>query len=184
MPTKTAPVPEVDVPMGVPSRLGRVIAVVVALAIILFWIWIFTGGPKKVNADRLDDRAYVERTHERCRDLRADLAELPGAGDFTSATQRADVLDEANVLVEQMVDDIEADAPASGGDAEVLEGWFGDWRRYLRDREDYAARLRQDPDAKFLVTENPDLKDSVDKTIEVFADVNDMPDCATPGDVG
>lgn len=183
MPTRTALTPEVDVPMGVSTKLGRYLAVVVALAIILFWIWIFTGGPRKANADRLEDRAYVERTHERCQVLRDDLGTLPGAGDFTSAEQRADVLDEANVMVSSFLDEIEADAP-TGSDREVLDGWFADWRTYLADREDFAERLREDPDAKLLVTENTRLNDSVDKTIEVFADVNDMPDCATPGDVG
>jgi len=99
--------------------------------------------------------------------------------------ERADLLDRATVMVTEMVDDIEADAPASGDDAVSLRGWFSDWRTYLADRDAYADRLRVDPDAKFLVSENGEFEDSVDKTIEVFAeDANDIDACATPGDVG
>ncbi|HEX2576185.1 MAG TPA: hypothetical protein VHK88_07530 [Aquihabitans sp.] len=184
MPTTSAPAPEVDEPLALPSRVGRTLAVIAALAMILFWIWIFAGGPRKANADRLDDRAYVERTEQRCQRLLTDLDELPAAGEATSAAERADVLDRANVLVAAMVDDIQADAPTTGDDGESLRGWFADWRAYVADREAYAERLRADPDARLLVTENPELKDSVDRTIKIFADVNDMPDCATPGDVG
>lgn len=184
MPTRTAPVPEVDEPLGLPSKLARGLGVVVALALILFWIWIFAGGPKKANPDRLDDRAYVERTSERCGRLLDDLERLTPASESATNVERAQVVGAANALVAEMVDDIQGDAPTTGADAEVLRGWFRDWHTYLDDREDYAGRLRRDPDAQFLVTENEEFHDSVDKTIEVFADVNDMPDCATPGDVG
>ncbi|QXC61931.1 hypothetical protein KSP35_03665 [Aquihabitans sp. G128] len=184
MPIKTAPEPEVDQPMGMYWKLWRAVAVVAALAIAVFWIWIFAGGPKKVNPDRLDDRAYVSRAEDRCQQLLTDLDALTPASEAKTATERADVLDQANGLVRAMVDDIEAGAPTTGDDGKSLRLWFTDWHRYLGDRDDYAQALRTDPDAKFLLTENEELRDSVDKTIEVFADVNDMPDCATPGDVG
>ncbi len=162
---------------------NRVIVVVVVLVMVGFWAWIFAGGPKKLNPDRLQDRAFVERTERRCQTLRTDLAALPNAADITSADERADVLDDANVLVTDMVDAIEADAPTTGDAGKSVAGWIEDWRTYLANREDYADRLRQDPGAQLLLDESP-LGDSVDKPIEVFADVNDMPDCATPGDVG
>lgn len=185
MPTRTEPLPDAAEPLAVPSKLGRILAVVVALAMVVFWIWILSGGPRTPNADRLDDRAYVTRTERRCEQLRRDLRALPSAQASATAIERADVLDRATAVVSEMVDDIEADAPTSGDDARSLRGWFADWRTYLADREAYADRLRIDPDAKFLVSENPELKDSVDKTIEVFAeDANDIDACATPGDVG
>lgn len=184
MPTRTAPVPEVDGPLDMSSRLWRGLAVLVALAILSFWIWIFAGGPGKANPDRLDDRAYVEQTEKRCQQLLTDLKTLPPAEKSATAAERANVLDQANSLVGTMVDDIEADAPTTGDDGASSKKWFTDWRAYISDREDYADRLRSDSAARLLVTENTDLKDSVDRTIEVFADLNDMPDCATPGDVG
>lgn len=154
------------------------------VATVVFWLWIFSGAPKRSNPDRLADRAYVEQTHERCRELRTALDRLPGADEAKDATARADVLDQANILVSAMVDEIEADGPTAGDDGQRLRGWFGDWRVYLGDREAYAEALRRDPEARMTMSENAAFGDGVDKTIEVFADVNDMPDCATPGDVG
>lgn len=193
MATRTPPAPEVDEPLGLPAKLGRTLAVVVGLAMAAFWAWTFVsqvnpdvpGSLRRANPDELDDQAYVERSEARCQQLRSDLQRLTPAEKTTSAAERADVLDEANVLVSAMVDDLEADAPTEGDDATSVAGWIADWRVYLADRADYADRLRVDADAKLLVSENPDLGDSVDKTIEIFADdANDMPACQTPGDVG
>lgn len=164
-------------------RAGRVAAVVAILVMIGFWAWIFSGGPKKTNPDRVGDRAFVERTADRCDALKDRLDELPNAAQERDAGDRANVLDRANVEVDATLDAITADAPRNGSDAKVVGAWLRDWRTYLADRESYADRLRQDPKAQFTVSESP-LKDGVDKTIEVFADVNDMPQCATPGDVG
>ena len=166
------------------SRAGRVAAVMVIVATVMFWVWIFSGAPKRSNPDRLSDRAFVERSHRRCQELRRELDGLPAARIAASASERADVLTRANVLVSAMVDELEADAPTTGDDDQRLRGWFGDWHTYLDDREAYVEALRSDPEARMTVTENSELSDGVDKTIEVFADVNDMPDCATPGDVG
>ncbi|QXC60607.1 hypothetical protein KSP35_20145 [Aquihabitans sp. G128] len=157
---------------------------VMIVGTVVFWLWIFSGAPKRANPDRLDDRAFVTRTHERCRDLLSELDRLPDARATSTPTARAEVLDRANGLVSTMVDELEADAPTTGEDGQRLRGWFSDWRTYVGDREDYAEALREDPGARMTVSENVALSDGVDKTIEVFADVNDMPDCATPGDVG
>ena len=156
----------------------------VIIGTVIFWVWIFSGAPKRSNPDRLDDRTFVTNTHARCRELRRELDRLEGAEAATSAVARADVLAVANERVALMIDDLEASAPTTGDDGERLRGWFGDWRTYLEDREAYERALRTDPGAKMTVSENAVLSDGVDKTIEVFADVNDMPDCATPGDVG
>lgn len=166
------------------STVWRTLAVIAALAMFLFWLWIFTGGPRKANPDRLDDRAFVERAEARCDRLLTDLEDVQAASEADSATERAAALDRANVLVMAMVDDLEADAPLSGDDRKSLDGWFQDWNAYLDDRRTYADALRVDPDAQLRITENTELRDGVDKTIEIFADVNDMPSCATPGDVG
>ena len=176
---------DLDEPLAMRWSVGRVLALVVSVSLVVFWIWIFSGAPARPNPDRLDDRAYVARAQARCEQLLDDLAELPGPGEFGTADNRADVLLQANALVTDMVDDLEADAPKTGDDAVRTKGWIADWRTYLAERADYAARLREDPDAKLLITVNADLQDPVDKTIQIFADdVNEMPACATPGDVG
>lgn len=162
---------------------GRVLAVVTMIGLAVFWAAIFAGLPKRTNPDRLDDRAFVERTEVRCDALLEDLRELPDGTFIDDHVERAEVLDDATDRVEEMVDAIAADAPSEGDDAISLEGWIADWRTYVENRRDFARRLRVDPDARLLLDESLG-GDSVDKPIEVFADVNDMPSCATPGDVG
>lgn len=181
-PTKTSET-ERDEPLAMRWSPGRVAGVAAMLVMVGFWAWIFAGGPRSTNPDRLDDRAFVERSEARCQQLRDDLDELPNAATITDPTERAEVLDDANVLVTGLVDDLEADAPTEGDDAKSVRGWIADWRTYVDDREAYADELRTDPDARFVVSESP-LGDGVDKTIEIFVQVNDMRACATPGDVG
>lgn len=174
----------VDEPMSLGGTLQRVLVVAVIVGLVGFWAWIFAGGPRADHADEVTDTEFVERTHRRCQLLRVELSRLPSATQAETATDRADVVDVATDLVVRMVDDIEADLPDDPDDLEVLEQWIDDWRTYIGDRDDYAERLREDPGAQFQVTENERVFRGVDDTIRNFADVNGMPDCATPGDVG
>lgn len=174
----------IDEPMSIGGRLQRVLVVAVIVVLLGFWAWIFSGGPRADHADEVSDREFVERTHRRCRILRAELSLLPDANQSETATDRADVVDDATALVVRMVDDIETDFPDDEADLEVLEQWIADWRAYIDDRQSYADRLRDDQSAQFEVTQNERVFRGVDDTIRNFADVNGMPDCATPGDVG
>lgn len=170
-----------------PYRMGftwpRGLAICAVVAMVIFWVWIFSGAPKRTNADYLEDRTYAAQLEDRCQELRDQLDELPNAADMSTQAQRADVLDQANALVGQFIDDVEADAPESGDAAISMKGWIADWRTYLGDREDYAERLRTQENAQLLISRSK-LGDSVDKTIQVFTQVNDIPACDTPGDVG
>ena len=174
----------VEEPMSLGGTMQRVLVILVIVGLIGFWAWIFAGGPRAAHADEVSDREFVERTHRRCQVLRVELSRLPDATESETAADRADVVDSATVLVTGMVDDIEADMPDDAEDVEVLEQWIADWRTYIDDRDDYADRVRDDPGARFEVTENERVLRGVDDTIRNFADVNGMPDCATPGDVG
>lgn len=175
---------EVDEPLAMSWTIGRVLAVTVTVALILFWAWIFAGGPKRDNPDLLEDREFVEWARTRCTDLNAGIAALPNSLTAQSAAERADVVDQATSLVVDLVDDLEARAPTEGDDGFTMRAWIADWRVYISDRENYADRLRTDSDAQMQITENEELRDGVDQTIKVFADVNNMPECATPADVG
>lgn len=177
------PEAETAEPMAMTWSVGRVVAVLLMLAMVAFWAWIFSGGPKKTNPDYLDDRAFADRTHQACQDLRDDLAELPNAAWTESPDERADVLVDANLVVEDFIAAVEADAPTTGDDVVRVGGWLTDWRIYLEDRQNYVEALRTEENPRFMVSVS-ELGDSVDKTIEIFADVNNIPDCATPGDVG
>lgn len=182
-PRKAPATPEQDGPYRMGFTWGRGLAIASVVLMVIFWVWIFSGAPKRDNADYLQDRAYAESLEERCQALRDDLDDLPNAAELPNQAARADVLDDANVLVGEFIDDIEADAPTSGDASITMKGWIADWRIYLADREDYAARLRTEDNAQLLLSESK-LGDSVDKTIQVFTQVNAIKACDTPGDVG
>ena len=185
MPAPRAPEREVDEPLAMTWSAGRVAGVIAAVAMLLFWIWILSGAPKRMNPDHLADEAFLARAEARCLELREDIGALPAAADIATATERAEVLDEANDLLADMIDDLETTAPTEGDDAKIVAGWLSDYRIYLADREAYADALRTDPDAQLILTENDRLSDGVDKTIQVFTtDANDLDACDTPGDVG
>jgi hypothetical protein len=162
---------------------ARIAAVIVGLGIALFWIWILSGAPAKDNPDQLDDPAYVEALQARCIALREDIGELPLPEETPTAPERAVVIGEANDLIAVFISDVEADAPTEGDDAISMAGWLKDWKLYLANREDYVDRLSEDSSARLLVDES-ELGDPVDRTIQVFAEINRIPECATPGDAG
>jgi hypothetical protein len=184
MTSPDAPVATDDSAAAKGWTIPRIAAVVTALAIALFWLWIFSGAPAKENPDRLQDQAYVDGLEARCQQLRADLAELPAPTETPDPVDRAAVIDDANAIVDGFLDDLEAGAPTEGDAAKSVEGWLADWRTYLADREAYAERLRTEGgDARLELSASP-LQRGVDETILTFARVNGIPDCATPGDVG
>lgn len=162
---------------------GRVAVVVTVLVIAGFWIWVFSGAPRKKNPDYLADRAFAERTQQRCERTDQSLRSLPRAEDARSATERADVVDRATDDLQAMVDRIAADQADNPSDDRIVDLWLDDWRIYLQNRREYATALRRDETARFLVDEKPRANDSYDLVIENFADINDIPECAPPLDV-
>ena len=177
------PAPSDETPYQRGFTWPRAVANVAVVTMILYWTWIFSGAPAKDNPDRLEDRAYAAQLEDQCQGLRDDLEKLPNAADLSTPAARADVLDRANVLVGKFIDELEGGAPTSGDASVSIRGWIGDWRKYLANREDYAERLRTEPNAQLLL-DRSELGDSVDKTIQIFSQVNEIPSCDTPGDVG
>ncbi len=157
--------------------------VVAVLAMAGFWIWILSGGPRRANPDRVSDRSLIAADHDRCKAAVKAISALPPATESRTATARAVVVDRATTILDRLIDHIQNTSPRSGKNAVRMRGWTRDWRTYLRDRRRYTERLRRDPRARFLLDVNP-AGDSVDRVIKNFADINDMPSCATPGDVG
>lgn len=162
------------------SRIGRVLAVLAVLGIAVMWIYIYSGAASDDAPDELDDPAFARTAEPVCADTVAALDRLPPAADSETAADRAAVLDEANDLLAAMVDELSAIPVDDEADAELVELWLADWRRYLEDRRTFAAELATDPDAELLVTARGGRQITV--TADRFAQINDMPSCATPLD--
>lgn len=161
--------------------IGRILAVGVSLALVLFWLWIFTGGPRKANPDFLGDRGWVTSADKICATAEQRVDALPGAEESPNSTQRAVVVDQATDDLEKMVDRLAANSPDNPGDLELVEQWLGDYRSYLASRRTYADDLPADPGARLLFDEK--FTKPVDDVIATFAQVNNMPSCEPPGDV-
>lgn len=177
-----APTPSTGDDQARRSGVGRILAVVAGLAMVVFWIWILSGAPRRHNPDYLADRGWAARAESTCRATAAELAELPRAEQTPRAGRRADVVDRASGHLEAMVERLGRPLPEGGDDARLARAWLADWRTYLANRRDYTRRLRDDPRAQFLVAEK--FRDPIDTVISTFAEVNDMATCAPPGDVG
>jgi len=160
---------------------GRVAAVVVCLGLALLWIYVLTQRPERV-AGTLTDPAFAQAAQPICLATVQRLAELPQAFEVPDGAARADVVEASDVELAAMLDRLEAVAPTEGEDAAMVREWLDDWRTHLGDRADYARRVRVDGSARFYVTAKD--RDQITDPIDHFAEVNRMPACATPGDLG
>lgn len=160
----------------------RVVGVVVMLAIVVFWIWIFSGAARRQNPDRVQDRAWTEQAEATCAATMEGIDERAAPAGRQQRAARADAIDASTEDLRVMIAELRSPLPDSEADREVVEPWLTDWESLLEDRTTYAAAIRVNPDAQFLTTEK--FNDPLDKVIEIFADVNDMPSCGPAGDVG
>ena len=162
---------------------GRVLATGVVVALVAMWgyvVFLAFGPGRQDPPDRLDDPAFATAAEARCSAALDAIAQLPDASEVASATERAEVVDEANGELERMLDDLDALAPG-GDDGRIVRAWLADWQTYLGDRTDFAAALRVDPEARLLVSARD--REQITEYLDAFAADNHMPACATPLDV-
>ncbi|MFN0029280.1 MAG: hypothetical protein ACKV2O_19155 [Acidimicrobiales bacterium] len=146
-----------------------------------FWGYALSGTAAKDPPDTLTDENYRRSAQALCQPLRDAIDALPPAPSATSPQDRAEVLGVANDRVVEMVAGLRTLQPDPARDQRIVTEWLADWERYLTDRGDYLAVLREGRDEPFRLT----LKDgnNYTKAMDNLAEINDMPACATPGDV-
>ena len=160
---------------------GRVLGLLVVLAMAAFWAWAFIWSPRG-HPDRLDDPAYAEASELRCADARSLIDEVPAAADAVDPADRAAQLAQTNAILVAMVADLRATAPAADTpDGDLVAKWLADWDTYLADRDRYMQRLSEGTDTIFEVTARDG--DQITALLDLFADVNGMASCQSPGDV-
>lgn len=169
------------------ERRGRLTPTrVLAAAVVIgsFSLWVVALGRIGVSdpLDTLEDRAFAEAAEPRCAAALADVERLPPASAARTATERAVTIDEATDRLEALVGELRALAPGSGEDGRVVAAWLDDWATYLGDRRGYAARLRDDETAELQLSTR--RGQDITRPMDNLANVNGMPSCATPGDVG
>jgi hypothetical protein len=162
-------------------RVSQAVILVMVVGIVVMWIYAFFGEVP-VPA-RLDDTAFPTAAEPVCARARAEIDRLPKAFETSDHRDRADVVDRGTAALDAMVRDLRALVPAAQPTHDRLQLWLDDWDTYLRDRRDYTARLRDDPAARFYLTQSEHDRSQINRSLDNFARVNAMASCATPEDV-
>lgn len=166
---------------------GRLAVALVVVGLVVMWayvVYLAVGPGRQPPIDRLSDPAFGRAAEERCAAAMDDVEALPVASEAEDAAERSDVLQRANGIYAEMLDDLDGLArlaPAGDERARTRE-WLADWQTYLGDRESYALALRTDPGARLLVSEKRGEGRHITGWIDEFAKANRMPSCATPDD--
>jgi len=170
-------------PMSFGRRSGRILALVVGVAIAALWAYALWGPTKKDPPGLLSNKDYAVQFQSICTDAANQIGTLPPAYATRDAGARAEVITQANEYLDTMLVRLRAVAPAAdqGEDGRMTQEWLGDWQTYLGDRQNYVAALADDPQSRFLVTEKD--KRQISEPIDFFAKYNQMENCMTPGDL-
>ena len=147
-----------------------------------FWIWAFSPLAPSGHPDELDDVVFGDDAQDICERAVNRVDDLPGAVEATGPEDRAGQIRASTLVFEEMVTELRGEADAVvGSDVDLVDAWLTDWETYLGDRRAYADTLAGGSDPPFTVSARDG--EGVTSYIDIFAEVNAMPDCATPGDV-
>jgi len=190
-------------------RILALVGVISTVALFTFLlVFAFTGGNTR-NPDELDQIGFADTADAICEQHQNAILALTPAQDVATPAERADVLDEANEILADMIAALRVDvegrdvvddlpdarsnslSPAdqavvdagtlSAEDKRNLDQWLRDHELYLADRQNHSMRLRDEGDVRFLVTAKGTSQ--VSEAVDGFARVNDMENCAVPLDL-
>ncbi|MBD29336.1 MAG: hypothetical protein CL453_00015 [Acidimicrobiaceae bacterium] len=162
--------------------IGRVISVLLLLAIALFWIWALSPLAPSGHPDKLDNSSFADEAKILCSLAEDELEEIPFAFEVASPSERADQIDRGTAIYRALISDLLSIAPDENTrDGRLVRLWLADYSVYLDDRDAYAAKFRNGIDEAFTVTKKGSrwVTDPVDE----FAKGNKIRECLVPLDV-
>jgi hypothetical protein len=180
---------EAPAPERPPSRWRVVARVALVLGLVCFaafWTWaLFFASKEPIN--RIGDRAWAARAEQICvtadrqRLELADFRTMEGA-DAALVNERADIVDRATDIIEQMLDDVMAQSPTDAKGQDLVPQWGSDYRTYIADRRLFTESLRESGEnLPFYETEAGGIP--ISEKLEVFAADNNMATCSPPRDL-
>jgi len=102
--------------------------------------------------------------------------------DAALVDERADIVDHATDILEQMLDDVMATSPTDVKGQDLVPQWEADYRAYISDRRLFTQSLRESgKNLPFYETQVSGIP--VSETLEVFAADNKMATCSPPRDL-
>jgi hypothetical protein len=166
--------------------IARMALLVGLLAFAAFWGWALFFA-SKVPANRIDDRAWGQRAEVICAEANEQRIALADFREMAEATpelvrERADIVDAATDIIEQMLDDVVARPPADAKGLDLVPQWEADYRAYIGDRRTFTESLRETGEnLAFYETEASGIP--ISEKLETFAADNRMSSCAPPRDL-
>lgn len=163
----------------------QVFLALICLGIGIFWIYAFFFA-SKVGINVLEDKAWTVRAQEICqnanleRDKLADLRRIDSVeGD--ALAERADIIDKATVIIQNMLDDVTAQVPTGIDDEKLVEIWRDIYQNWIDGRAVYSAKLRAGENAPFAesMLEGSPISDSIND----FTTNNRMKSCGAAMDL-
>ncbi|HWM22902.1 MAG TPA: hypothetical protein VNO51_24635 [Ilumatobacteraceae bacterium] len=164
--------------------LSRIAIAFALVALVVFWTYaLFFASKESVN--KIGDREWASRAETICRqanEAREGLTDLRPVDpdDDEMLRERADIVDRATDIVEQMVDDVVAVPPGDEKGQAIVPDWEADYRMYLENRRSFADELRGGENVPFREAELEGVP--ISERIESFAVDNEMSSCAPPRD--
>ncbi|MFN8053187.1 MAG: hypothetical protein U0Q22_17230 [Acidimicrobiales bacterium] len=129
----------------------------------------------------LEDRTFPKAAEPICKKAMADLKKFPQAHESKTPHDRAVVVRETTARLQEMLDDLRAVVPKTA-DAKWINLWIDDWGTHLKDRLDFARRLdTKGAGEEFF--ESTKANTQISKSLDAYAENNQMVSCETPGDV-
>ncbi len=180
------PPPGDDAPRGRRWTPSRIVIALVVLALVSMWVYVLYlafGRGRQEPIDRIDDRAFATAGETRCAEALRAVGRLPLANESPDAAARAEVIDRANADYTAMLADLDrlATGIPDADQRSQAQAWLADWRTFIGDRQEFADKLRRDPDARMLVSAKGGMQ--VTEWIDEFANANRMASCVSPTDV-
>lgn len=157
----------------------------ICLAIAVFWVYAFLFASKE-GINVLEDKTWTVRAEEICknanleRDKLVDLRRIDSvAGD--ALAERADIIDKATAIIQEMLDDVTAQVPIGVEDAKLSSRWQEIYQNWINGRIEYTAKLRTGENAPFaeLMLEGSPVSDSIND----FTTNNRMTSCGAARDL-
>jgi hypothetical protein len=164
----------------------RVLLGVISLGIAAFWVWALFFPQTKQSVAKIDDESWTVRAEQICRtanidrDKLSDLRRIDEVGPG-ALSQRADLIDRATDIIEQMLTDVTSVLPSDPTDVALIESWAGYYRDWISDRRVYTVVLRRGDNPPFgeaMVEGSP-----ISEYINDFTVANRMKPCSAPTDL-
>jgi len=165
------------------DRSWRFLLAVVCLVLVAMWAGIFLGVFDRTAPGTMTDHTFSQAAQPICQATKDQLDALPKAFQTTDHLARADVVTQTNTDLRAMIAQLRAIAPTADRDGRMAQEWLDDWSTYIANREDYATRLRADPNARFYESPKSSSTEQISKPVDRFAYVNKMYACDTPADM-